>query len=305
VSPELVQLALGLNRVLTYGGYVLLAGTFTFWSLVWPEGQRDRRLVRLAVAGTTLMVVGTLADPAIRILLGGQALGEFMTPLSGAALLVRLAALAATAFFLVDVVRSEIRGWRRVFAVVVVAVIAGSMVVQTDAVGGQWQLLKVIATSGHVLATAAWLGGLVALAAVLIPRANLAEQDQHIPRANLAELDRLIPRFSLVAMFSVITLVITGTVHALAVAGGMAQLVDSLYGQVLLIKIVVFGAMLLLGHYGRKYAARVAFRRVHHQTEVLENSRGVHSLAIVMGAELVIAFAILATTSVLVMVAPS
>ena len=293
MSPELVQLALGLNRVLTYGGYVLLAGTFTFWSLVWPEGQRDRRLVRLAVAGTTLMVVGTLADPAIRILLGGQALGEFMTPLSGAALLVRLAALAATAFFLVDVVRSEIRGWRRVFAVVVVAVIAGSMVVQTDAVGGQWQLLKVIATSGHVLATAAWLGGLVALAAVLMPRANPAE------------LDRLIPRFSLVAMFSVITLVITGTVHALAVAGGMAQLVDSLYGQVLLIKIVVFGAMLLLGHYGRKYAARVAFRRVHHQTEVLENSRGVHSLAIVMGAELVIAFAILATTSVLVMVAPS
>ncbi len=305
MSPELAQLALGVNRVVTYGSYVLLAGTFAFWSLVWPEGRRDRRLVRLAVVGTTLMVVGTVADPVIRLALGGQALGEVVTPLSGAALLVRLAALAATAFFLVDLVRSEIRGWRRVFAIVVVAVIAGSMVVQTDAVGGRWELLKVIATSGHVLATAAWLGGLVALAAVLMPRANPAELDRLIPRANLAELDRLIPRFSRVALFSVITLVITGTVHALAVAGGMAQLADSRYGLVLLIKIGVFGAMLLLGHYGRKYAARVAFRRVHHQAEVLKNSRGEHSLAVVMGAELVIAFAILATTSVLVMVAPS
>ena len=50
------------------------------------------------------------------------------------------------------------------------AVIAGSMVVQSDAVGGPREVLTVVAISGHVLATAAWLGGLVALAAVLIPR---------------------------------------------------------------------------------------------------------------------------------------
>jgi putative copper export protein len=76
-----------------------------------------------------------------------------------------------------------------------------------------------------VLATAAWLGGLVALAAVLIPRENLQE------------LDRLIPRFSIVALFSVVTLVVTGTIHALAVAGGIDALVGSRYGLVLAIKV--------------------------------------------------------------------
>ena len=106
-----------------------------------------------------------------------------------------------------------------------------------------------------MLATAAWLGGLVALAAVLIPRENLQE------------LDRLIPRFSVVATVSVIILVATGTVHALAVAGGIGPLVSSRYGLVLLIKVAVFGLMLVLGNHGRHYAARVAFRRVHHRSE--------------------------------------
>ena len=32
LNQDLVDLAVGANRVLTYGGYVLLAGTLTFWS---------------------------------------------------------------------------------------------------------------------------------------------------------------------------------------------------------------------------------------------------------------------------------
>ena len=133
MSPVLVEVALGLTRIVTYVGYVLLAGTFTFWSLVWPDGRRDRRLVRLAVIGTVLLALGTFADPAFRVALAGQPLADVLTPAIGAALLVRLAALAATAFFLVDLIRSPITGGRRVFAVLVVAVVASSMVVQSDA----------------------------------------------------------------------------------------------------------------------------------------------------------------------------
>jgi len=293
VNPVLVEAALGLNRIVTYVGYVLLAGTFTFWCLVWPDGRADRRLVRLAVIGTSLLALSTLADPAIWLALSGEPLADAMTPVSGAALLIRLAALVATAFFLVDVIRSPITGWRRVFAVSVVAVIAGSMVVQSDAVGGHREVLSVVAVSGHVLATAAWLGGLVALAAVLIPRDHLNE------------LERLVPRFSLVAVFSVIILLVTGIVDALVVAGGVTELVNSPYGVVVLIKIGVLAGMVLLGHFGRKYAARLAFRRVHQPAELVKNSRGAHNLALVMGTEVVIAVAILATTSMLVMVAPS
>jgi copper transport protein len=293
VSPVLVEVALGLTRIVTYVGYVLLAGTFTFWSLVWPDGRRDRRLVRLAVIGTVLLALGTFADPAFRVALAGQPLADVLTPAIGAALLVRLAALAATAFFLVDLIRSPITGGRRVFAVLVVAVVAGSMVVQSDAAGSPREALAVVALSGHVLATAAWLGGLVALAAVLIPRDH--------PEG----LERLVPRFSQVALFSVIILLVTGIVDALVVAGGLAALVNSPYGRGVLIKIGVLAGMVVLGQLGRRYAARLAFRRVHQPTELVKNSGAAHSLALVMGIEVVIAVGVLATTSMLVMVAPS
>jgi len=76
LNQDLVDLALGANRVLTYGGFVLLAGTLTFWSVVWPDGRRNHRLVVLAVAGTAAMIIGTLAGPAIQLIFGGRLLGD-------------------------------------------------------------------------------------------------------------------------------------------------------------------------------------------------------------------------------------
>jgi len=289
---DLVDLALGANRVLTYAGYVLLAGTLTFWSIVWPDGRKNPRLVALALAGTAAMIIGTVAGPAIQLLFGGQLLGDIVTPLGGATLLIRLAALVAALFFLADIISGAVVGWRRIFALTLVLVIAATMVAQSNAIGGHWEAAKVAATGLHVLATCAWLGGLVALAAVLIP----GEQ--------VHELDQLIPRFSRVAQLSVVTLLVTGIVHALAVAGGVSQLAGSRYGFVLLIKVSIFGLMLLMGNEGRKYAARAAFRQLHQPADAPVRTAGIPALAVVMGAELCIAFVILSTTSLLVMVAP-
>jgi copper transport protein len=292
VNQDLLDLALGANRVLTYSGYVLLAGTLTFWSVVWPDGRRNRRLVVLAVAGTVAMIIGTVAGPAIQLVLGDKLLGDVVTPLGGAAQLVRLAALVAAVFFLPDIINGSVIGWRRALALTLVVVIAGTMVAQSNAIGGRWEIAKIAATGLHVLATCAWLGGLVALAAVLIPGDKIQE------------LDQLIPRFSRVAQLSVVTLVVTGIVHALAVAGGLSELASSRYGLVLLIKVSIFGLMLLMGNHGRKYATRAAFRQLHQPPDAPARSGGISALAVAMGAELSIAFVILSTTALLVMVAP-
>ena len=103
---------------------------------------------------------------------------------------------------------------------------------------------------------------------------------------------------------SVVTLMVTGIVHALAVAGGVYQLASSRYGLVLLIKVSIFGLMLLMGNEGRKYAMRAAFRQQHQPPDMPARTGGISTLAVVMGAELCIAFVILSTTSLLVMVAP-
>jgi copper transport protein len=292
LNQDLVELALGANRVLTYGGFVLLAGTLTFWSVVWPDGRRYRRLVLLAAAGSVLMIIGTLAGPGIELTVGGKLLGDVVTPLGGAAELVRLAALVAVVFFLPDIVKDSVVGWRRACALTLVVVIAGSIVAQSNAIGGRWEVATITATGIHVLATCAWLGGLVALTVVLIPGGKIQE------------LNQIIPRFSKVAQLSVITLIVTGIIHALAIAGGLTELANSQYGLVLLIKVSIFGLMLLLGNQGRKYAARATFRLQHQTADGTVVGGGFSGLAVAMGAELSIAFVILSTTALLVMVAP-
>jgi copper transport protein len=292
LNPEWFQLALGLNRIITYTGYVLLAGIFAFWALVWPEGRADRRLVSLALLGTGLMVVGTIGAPLIFMSFGERQAADAVPTIIGTAAIIRLAILVGIAFFLLDLIRSPITGWRRWVALGIVAVLAGTLVAQSNAVGGSWQIIKIVVTAGHALAVAAWLGGLVALAAVSIRRSGGPEPE------------RLVPRFSIVAVVSVITLAITGPIHAVAVAGGTNALVNSRYGLVLLVKVLFFGLMLAIGNYARMYASRVAFARKHLPGSELRKRRGANGLAVIIGAELMIAFVILSTTSILVMVAP-
>lgn len=105
MNPELLPLALGANRLFVYTGYVLLAGTLTFWSLVWPEGRRDRKLVAMSIVGIALLTLSSIAEPMLDVFAGETTWEHVVSPIVGAALLLRLAALAAAAFFLVDIVR--------------------------------------------------------------------------------------------------------------------------------------------------------------------------------------------------------
>ena len=133
MNPEAFQTALALDRLVGYGGFVLWAGTLTFWSLIWPGGHRDRRLFRLALVGAGLLTAATVAEPLIRLGLGGERLGEVAPPLAGAAVLVRLAVLVGSLFFLVDLVSAAVTGGRRILAIGAVVVVAATMAVQPGA----------------------------------------------------------------------------------------------------------------------------------------------------------------------------
>jgi copper transport protein len=281
------HLLLAANQFLAYAGYVALAGALTFWSLVWPTGHGDRRLFGLAVTGTVLLSLSTLAAFVLQHP-GPPPVGT-LSALAGAALFVRLAALAATGFLLVDVLGAVVVGWRRMFALVVVVVLGVTLVPQADGLTGPWPVLEVAATTVHVLAVPAWLGGLLALVVVLTRRADRPE------------LDGLASQFSLLPVLGAIALVVTGVVSALA--GGGAATLTSSYGVVLAIKAVVFAATLVVAARGRRLAVRLAFRRQHHQTEPV-GGRGGRQLGGVLRVELVSTVVVLATTAALVLVAP-
>lgn len=276
----------GLARLLGYLGFVLVVGTTFFLAWLWPATAVEWVFIRLFQAGATLLFV---ASPLAAIFVASGSLSDAFAGLSGGAVLARMSLVALGVAFSWEMLGAP-RRWR-IPATLWQLLVVGTYVVDSDALQEPFRVARVLSSTGHLMATAAWLGGLLALAAILIPSAHLEV------------LHDVLPKFSVIAIASVVTLVVTGVVHAVAVAGSVGALTTTTYGAVLIVKVIVFAVMLLLGNVGRRYAARLAHRKV---TEIDESASGrsVRAFAVAIGAEFALATAVLATTAALVHVAP-
>jgi putative copper resistance protein D len=97
----------------------------------------------------------------------------------------------------------------------------------------------------HLFAAAAWVGGLVSLAALLA----VARRNHVLAWASLAR--DAAQRFSTLGMFSVGTLLVSGIVNAWILVGSFHALLITEYGQLLMLKLVVFAVMLVFAAVNR------------------------------------------------------
>jgi LPXTG-site transpeptidase (sortase) family protein len=273
-SPVLALLAASVSFVV-YLGYVLLAGTGIFWAVVWPDGQTVRRLRMVAVVGLALIGLGTIAEALIDWFAYGRALGEIADK-SGTWLLVRLAVVAAAGFFGAEVLRRPVRGGRRATVLTLVVILTITLVVESTAMASA-RVVALTATTGlYLLALAAWLGGLMAFAALLVPR--------NPPGV----LELVAPRFSRFAGLSVLALTVAGTAQHL-IAGGTATRRS---GVLLLVEVVALVATLLLCRYTVAYGRRLAFRERYMRGFPVER-RGRPMLGRAIGVQVVLSVALL------------
>jgi hypothetical protein len=266
-------------RVIGYAGFVLWAGPLVFWTLVWPVGQRHRRLLRLSAIGAVLLILTSVAEPAVRLTAGGQSLDEVAPPLAGAAILVRLAILVASLFYLTDLVGGTVVGSRRAVALASIVVVATTMAVQPTVLGQPSPVLAAIGTAGHLLATAAWLGGLVALATVVRPGAEPNEA---------GEAGGLVARFSPVATLGLIILVLASGLTVLAGAADRAGLGGG-KGSGLVVRFGLLAVLLVVAWYAHRVTTRLAFRRLFSPVAAAGPARE-RALTLVVGTQLAIAF---------------
>jgi copper resistance protein D len=109
----------------------------------------------------------------------------------------------------------------------------------------------------HVLASAAWVGGLPPLLFALVEQGCFGPAE-----ARDSTLD-VCRRFSSMAMVAVTLVVVSGIANAgFRVAGSFGKLFDSAYGDVLLKKLVVVAAMLALAYFNR-FIATPRLRAAH------------------------------------------
>ena len=122
-------------------------------------------------------------------------------------------------------------------AAVLLASLAGTGHAQIEE--GWIGLVHVGADAAHLLAAGAWLGGLVTLGFILLSH-SMRDQEP------IVDVDRILLRFSSMGYVAVGTLIASGLINSWFLVGSVTSLLTTLYGQILLAKLGLFGAMLAL-----------------------------------------------------------
>ncbi|WP_298257443.1 copper homeostasis membrane protein CopD [Bradyrhizobium sp.] len=99
----------------------------------------------------------------------------------------------------------------------------------------------------HLIAAGLWLGALVPLVLLLVHLGRFQEDGWASAAARAGS------RFSTLGIFAVGILLVSGLVNAAFLLGGMHSLIDTAYGRLLLLKVVLFAAMVCLAGINRQY----------------------------------------------------
>ncbi|MFF9503846.1 copper resistance protein CopC [Streptomyces sp. NPDC014656] len=257
----------GIARYLSYAGFAVLVGGGAFVLLCWPRGASVRpvqqTVVRgwLVLTGATLLMLllrgpytgsGKLAD--VFDLGGLQAVLQTKT---GAALTSRLLLLGAAALFVAVLFgayarrtdpkeRKDLVFGLGLGGTVVAVGIAGTWALAEHASTGIQPGIAMPVDVLHLLAVAAWLGGLTTLLVALY-RAPSVER-------------AAVERFSRVAFVSVAVLAATGLYQSWRQVGSWSALTGTRYGQLLLVKIGLMAVLVGIAWISRRWTRRLADR---------------------------------------------
>jgi copper transport protein len=240
-TPTLVKVVGFAGRWLAFAGSLVVLGALLVRLLAGSDRQVEARLRRLGVvaavvatAGALVALLATTAEATGRDLGGAFGLvGDFVgDQRTGTLAALRAGMLAAGAVALV-----VLRG--RLAAAVTGAATVASMVVVSLA-GHAWTTtprgLILVTDVVHQVAVGIWIGGLVGLLAVL---------------GVAIDRDGLSRRFSAVALATVAVVAATGTASAWAQVRTFDALVDTSYGQLMLVKVTAFLVLVALGWLNR------------------------------------------------------
>ncbi|MFJ7340641.1 copper resistance CopC/CopD family protein [Streptomyces sp. NPDC101110] len=257
----------GFGRYVSYGGFIVMAGGAAFVLACWQRGSGVRPVQRYVVSGWVALTAATLALLLLRGSFTGSGkvsdvfdlslLGQVLQTKTGAALVSRLLLLAAAALFIAVLFgaydkREDAREKRdltfglSIGGIVVAAGLAASWAMSEHASVGLQAGIAMPVDVLHLLAVAAWLGGLGALLAALYRAPAETPVDTAAVR-----------RFSRVAFGSVLVLIATGTYQSWRQLGSWSAFTDTRYGQLLLAKIALLVVLVGIAWISRRWTGRL------------------------------------------------
>lgn len=253
------------SRYAAYAGVALLAGPLVILLGLWPRRLRPTGPRRLAWLGWALLTGGTLGTLILQqpYASGGtltdvsfSGVGETMDGTVGRALLARVGLLVAAVPVLIRVLRTAVPGqdeprWAEPVDKGLTGLFGVAVLITFPFAGHAGQspapLISVPAITLHVGAMAVWLGGLAVLARYLLPRARYRE------------LEVILPVWSRWAFWAVGALVFSGVIETfleIGGFGGLDRLINTVYGQLVLTKVIWLGAIMVVASNARSWVRR-------------------------------------------------
>ncbi|MFF5648838.1 copper resistance protein CopC [Streptomyces collinus] len=258
----------GFGRYVSYAGFIVMAGGAAFVLACWRRGSGVRPVQRFVVSGWVALTAATLALLLLRGSFTGSGkvadvfdlslLGQVLQTKTGAALVSRLLLLAAAALFIAVLFgaydkredaqeKRDLTFGLSIGGVVVAAGLAASWAMSEHASVGLQAGIAMPVDVLHLLAVAAWLGGLGSLLVALYR----APADTPVDRP-------AVRRFSQIAFGSVLTLIATGAYQSWRQLGSWSAFTDTRYGQLLLAKIGLVVVMVGVAWISRRWTGRLA-----------------------------------------------
>ncbi|MER6535588.1 copper resistance protein CopC [Streptomyces sp900105755] len=268
----------GFGRYMSYAGYIVLVGGAAFVLGCWQRGSGVRAMQRLVVGGWLTLTAATLwllllrgsytTSGSVGDIFDLNLLGQVLQTKPGAALVSRLLLLAAAALFIAvlfgaydkreDEEKRDLTFGLAVGGTVVAAGLAASWAMAEHASTGLQPGIAMPVDVIHLLAVAAWLGGLTALLVALYR----APADTPVESA-------AVQRFSRVAFGSVLALVATGVYQSWRQLGSWSAFTDTAYGELLLVKIGLVALLVGIASISRRWTGRLVAAGV---TEAVEET---------------------------------
>ena len=258
-GSKTVGVLYGIDRAALFGALAVLIGGVVFLVAVWPRGRDDRRAARVVWGGWIGVAVTTVLGIALEgVYAAGLSLTKVFDPTVfrdvldtryGKVALVRLA-LLVVAYPLLRMLlhrpsaEHPLRAWWMLAAGLV-----GLGLSVTPGIGGHAGTgiqtgLAIPADMVHVAAMACWLGGLVLLCVAVLPKGDADE------------LRTVLPRYSALALGAIVALVVSGGYQAWRQVGSIDALKDTDYGRLLIVKLVVFAALIIAAAFSREIVNR-------------------------------------------------
>ncbi|RVU27212.1 hypothetical protein EOT10_08535 [Streptomyces antnestii] len=255
----------GVARYLSYAGFILTVGGAAFVLACWPRGAGVRPVQRVVVGGWITLTGATLAlllmrgsytgSGAVGDIFDLSLLAQVLQTKPGAALVSRLLLVAAAALFIAVLFgayekrtdpkeKKDLTFGLAIGGTVVAAGLAATWAMAEHASTGIQAGLAMPVDVLHLLAVAAWLGGLTTLLVALY-------------RAPSIEASA-VRRFSRVAFCSVATLAATGLYQSWRQVGSWSALTGTRYGQLLLVKLGLVALLVGVAWISRKWTGRLA-----------------------------------------------